>query len=375
MSESPLDAAPVRAASRRLMRSAPVVSPASALLSRAIGRGVRLDLPGVGIEWLLLPGGRSQRLRDSAQWLVLETAAGPLWLEDGARLLAGLTGIESDPGSDLPGPDWPPWLTGALAGRLQGTLLASLAAVRPSSVPDEGAGTALELRLRDGRHALCATAVATAEVWLALLDEAGANRRALSMPWSNWLPLAVSRPVLLAVHGLPAALFDDLAAGDLILPSTPYFDTTGHGRLRLAARRWRVRYAGPGRLHILNEESDLSSEHMDDDEAFDAALDDPAESGEPDQRARVVDEDDPGAADERPEVPGSLDLRLRFELGRLTVSLDQLRALGPGVVLELADGSAHEIAIVCSGARVGDGEVVDVEGRLGVRITHWGGAC
>lgn len=372
MSESPLGAAPARAASRRLMRSAPVVSPASALLSRAIGRGLRLDLPGTGIEWLLLPGGRSHRLRDSAQWLVLETAAGPLWLENGARLLAGLTGIEGDPGSDLP---WPPWLTGALAGRLQGTLLASLAAARPASVPDERGRTALELRLRGGSHALCATALATAEVWLALLDEAGANRRALSMPWPTWAPLAVSRPVPLAAHGLPAALFDGLAAGDLILPSTPYFDTTGHGRLRLAARRWRVRYAGPGRLHILNEESDLSSEHTDDDEAFDVALDDQVESDGPDRQDREAEGDEPGEADERPEVPGSLDLRLRFELGRLTVSLDQLRALGPGVVLELADGSPHEIAIACGGARVGYGEVVDVEGRLGVRITHWGGAC
>ena len=362
------------------MSRAPAVSPASASLSRVIGRGVRLDLPGSGIELLLLPGGLAAGPRDGAEWLVLETAAGPLWLEDGVRLLAGLTGIDGSaasggqPGS--PGQAWPQWLTGAVAGRLQGTPLASLAAVRPAPAPEGGAGTALQWRLHDGSHALCAMAVASADVWLALLDESGASRHALSMPWSDWLPLVVSRPVPLAVHRLPAVLFESLSAGDLILPCTPHFDITGHGRLMLAARRWRVRYEGPGRLHILNEESDLISERMDDGEAFDAELDEQMEPDEPDREdgaGEDEDEDENGGG--QPPLPGSLDLCLRFELGRLHLSLDQLRALGPGVVLELTGGSPHEIAIACGGTRVGYGEVVDVEGRLGVRITHWGGAC
>ncbi len=80
-------------------------------------------------------------------------------------------------------------------------------------------------------------------------------------------------------------------------------------------------------------------------------------------------------AGEKAGWSGSPVLTLHFELGRLRLTLDQLRALGPHSVLDLRHGSPQSIAIACGGAEVGRGEVVNVDGRLGVRITRWDGAC
>lgn len=373
MSESSLGAAPAGATPCRLLRHAPAVSRAGAALSRSIGRGVRLALPDPAVECLLLPAAGAVRPCEEGRWLRLETAAGPLWLEDGARMLAALSGLDGvDEGSAQA---WPPWLAAAVAGRLQGTPLATLIAVRPVPAPDEAEGVPQLLRLRDGGHALCGTAVAAPQVWLAMLAEADGRTQALSMPLRDWLPLVLGWPVPLAEHRLPVDLVRELAAGDLILPSTPYFDTAGRGRLTLAGSRWRVRHAGPGHLHILNEESDVMGDSMDD-EMLDTGLGGPMDPDGPAARTDTEEDGKDGVdGDSLPRVPGSLELPLRFELGRLHVSLDRLRSLGPGVVLELRGGSPHEIAIVCGGGQVGRGEAVDVEGRLGVRITHWGLAC
>ncbi|SEK10077.1 MULTISPECIES: type III secretion system cytoplasmic ring protein SctQ [unclassified Variovorax] len=70
-------------------------------------------------------------------------------------------------------------------------------------------------------------------------------------------------------------------------------------------------------------------------------------------------------------VAASLDdvpLRVSFDLGELTLSLAQLRAMQPGQVLELGHPLAGAVRIRANGALVGDGELVEVDGQLGVAV-------
>lgn len=76
------------------------------------------------------------------------------------------------------------------------------------------------------------------------------------------------------------------------------------------------------------------------------------------------------------EAPGSLDditIQLSFDLGHRRFSLAELQALQPGEVFDLArplnDGPVH---IRANGTLIGYGELVDIEGRIGVQVSRLG---
>jgi type III secretion protein Q len=68
--------------------------------------------------------------------------------------------------------------------------------------------------------------------------------------------------------------------------------------------------------------------------------------------------------------PDQLPVQLTFEVGRSEITLGELRALGAGSVLELGRSVAEPIRISAQGRPVGQGELVDVEGAVGVRVTR-----
>jgi type III secretion protein Q len=79
-------------------------------------------------------------------------------------------------------------------------------------------------------------------------------------------------------------------------------------------------------------------------------------------------------AEEAPENspindPDQLPVHLTFDVGRLEISLAELRRLGPGSVIELARSIAAPVRISAQGRPVGHGELIDIEGVVGVKIT------
>ncbi len=78
------------------------------------------------------------------------------------------------------------------------------------------------------------------------------------------------------------------------------------------------------------------------------------------------DENDPGPVPLTD--PDELPVQLTFEVGRLEITLGELRGLAPGAVLDLGSGPAGLVRISAHGRPIGRGELVDVEGAAGVRI-------
>ncbi len=64
-----------------------------------------------------------------------------------------------------------------------------------------------------------------------------------------------------------------------------------------------------------------------------------------------------------------LPVTLTFEVGRLTIQLGELRRFGPGSVIELANRQKL-VEIAAHGRRIGEGELVELDGALGVKITR-----
>jgi type III secretion protein Q len=65
-----------------------------------------------------------------------------------------------------------------------------------------------------------------------------------------------------------------------------------------------------------------------------------------------------------------LPLRVVFDLGDIELSLAELKALVPGQVIDLAREPGNAVRVSVNGRRIGAGEIVEIEGRLGVRITE-----
>ncbi|AVO50572.1 YscQ/HrcQ family type III secretion apparatus protein [Melaminivora suipulveris] len=82
------------------------------------------------------------------------------------------------------------------------------------------------------------------------------------------------------------------------------------------------------------------------------------------------------AANPADDLPPALDaatlqelpVRLSFDLGELRLTLGELQALQPGQTLALAHPLAGAVRIRANGALVGEGDLVEIDGQLGVSV-------
>ena len=91
-------------------------------------------------------------------------------------------------------------------------------------------------------------------------------------------------------------------------------------------------------------------------------------------RLRMEDESELG--EEAGAEAGLLDnllLTVRVELPARRISLEELTRLRAGQILELDCRATDPVELVADGRRVATGELVDIEGRLGVRVTRLAG--
>jgi type III secretion system YscQ/HrcQ family protein len=81
----------------------------------------------------------------------------------------------------------------------------------------------------------------------------------------------------------------------------------------------------------------------------------------------------PPAAKE-PVVPAAaietLPLKIVFDLGDVEMTLAELKSLVPGQSIDLAREPGSAVRLTVNGVRIGAGEIVEIGGRLGVRITE-----
>jgi len=76
------------------------------------------------------------------------------------------------------------------------------------------------------------------------------------------------------------------------------------------------------------------------------------------------------AGDRRPDF-SQLPVLLHVVLGEKELSLAEANGLIPGSILELETREGEPVDLAVNGKRVGKGELVNVEGKLGVKILSW----
>lgn len=76
------------------------------------------------------------------------------------------------------------------------------------------------------------------------------------------------------------------------------------------------------------------------------------------------------AAVSKPDIE-SLPLRLHVIVGEKEFTLAEVQTLGPGTIVELDATRSDPVRLMVNGKILGEGELVEIEGNLGVKVLRW----
>lgn len=313
---------------------------------RRLGRGLRLayDVAGQAGELLLEPG----RPPVAAKPLCFETACGVIGLVEAGPLLSlmgecpvPLAQTDNDPDS---------WVWALFQQHLSPQLQALLGDVRLLETQRlQGFGCRLSVLLGEAR--------AVGFMWLApetflALCDAGQWRPAAALRLTQF-PLAIA--VSLGRIRLATAQVRGLRSGDVLVFEQTFFQAQGTGRIQVGRQCLHgcIDDATGALCFTLDSIEDMSVH----------------------EKISIPDYSDP--EDDHPVVDvfgqepfDELSMALNVRCGTLSLTLGELRNLAPGAVLGIA-GYAPGMAGLYYGDRpIGQGQLVDVDGRLGLQLTR-----
>lgn len=168
--------------------------------------------------------------------------------------------------------------------------------------------------------------------------------------WTDDLPVTVRLDV--GWTDLPLAALAGVRAGDVLL-----FDECLLGPQSGIAVMAGPRLGFRGRL----EAGTLTVTHP-----LRRTMAEPAQAGAAQAAAKASEETDAGALDEIP-------VRLTFDLGERVLTVAELRSLKPGFTFDLGREVRRAVTIRANGKPVGEGELVEIDGTLGVSVLSLAG--
>ncbi|WP_339468327.1 MULTISPECIES: FliM/FliN family flagellar motor switch protein [unclassified Pseudomonas] len=324
----------------------PLVNGDTVAARRRLGRGLFLafEVAGQGGQLRLEPG----RAPAGGEAVCFETVCGVLALAEAGPLLSllGECPVTLAPSGNDPDS----WFWAVFQHHLSPQVRALFGFVRLLEI-DRPTAFGCRLSVTLGKTRVEGYVWLSALSFLALCDAGPWRATAVPMPASFRLAIAVTVGRL----QLPIAQARSLRPGDVLVLEQIFFLAQGSGYLQVGTQRLRGCIdddSGPLRLTL------TSIEDTSVDEDFIA----PHYSGE-EEDAPVMDVFGHEPFDE-------LSMALNVRCGTLNLTLGELRNLSPGAVLGIA-GYAPGMAGLYYGDRpIGQGQLVEIDGRLGLQLSR-----
>ncbi|MEI7378321.1 type III secretion system cytoplasmic ring protein SctQ [Pectobacterium versatile] len=192
-------------------------------------------------------------------------------------------------------------------------------------------------------------------VWLALFSRADWHHQRRALPAG----MAIAIPLTLADAVLPLSALRRLRTGDLILPNRPWFTPSGEGTLSSSSLRLRGTLQLTALAPYTFTVTDMETVSM---PATDTMLAVPHSDASALEHTPTSD----NVTENLPPLPVTLHIRC----GSLTMTLAELQHLASGSVLTLRDVVPGQAWLYHGDIALASGDLVDVEGRLGLQITQ-----
>jgi type III secretion protein Q len=360
--------------------SNPVGSPSLRRMSRAevmvrnrVVSGLRLAFEIESVPaWLTLNCCAASPVTLDRRSFTFSSSHGSLLAADGAGWLRALTAIDANAERE----EEREWLARCACARVptqvQDAFGAFTLGQRDDTEPQE-------VWLTAGIHGSGVGLVATtpmraaAQSWLRIVahPQWEAMRPNARLPLRR-LPLVL--PCSVGQATLDRSQLAMLRAGDIVMLATAYFDTQGRGVLFVASRYMRVRCIDGEQntmLEFLGWEDAMVAGNTEETvrtPAGDTRRAQPAAK----ELANLPVQALPDNAELEPSEPltdfAALTVTVSFDLGSIELRLDELDRLTVGSILRLNAPSPPEVSMRVNGQRVGEGDLVEVDGRLGVQI-------
>jgi type III secretion system YscQ/HrcQ family protein len=186
--------------------------------------------------------------------------------------------------------------------------------------------------------------------------------------WTTGDALTLSVPMVVAEVGVTVAELGHLSTGDVIVLPGMTAANVAHVQLAISPHTVIIAEVDGHRLTVARSGKSMSNT----DAASGAKGAPAAKPATPAAKPAAAAPAAPAAPE--PVVPAAtveeLPLSIVFDLGTVELSLAELKALVPGQVIDLAREPGNAVRVTVNGRRIGAGEIVEIEGRLGVRITE-----
>jgi len=88
------------------------------------------------------------------------------------------------------------------------------------------------------------------------------------------------------------------------------------------------------------------------------------------ERSLQVEDVEAKAAGAKPDL-GALPVRLHVIVGQREFTVAEINSLNPGTIVELQTDTSDPVRLMVNGRILGEGELVDVNGRLAVKVLGW----
>ncbi|MGJ8526445.1 hypothetical protein LMG33818_002196 [Halomonadaceae bacterium LMG 33818] len=298
---------------------------------------------------------------------------GVIQLSNASPLLGMVSECPVTLGDSLP--DDSDWFWGVYNAFLDAQVKSLFGDIRPASVADIFASP-IKLTLtitREGRS-VDGLLEMDCNTLVSLLSEGNWETISTSLPDD----FALRLPVIIGKVALSEKNLQSLKTGDLICPQTLYFDTSGVGHLVAERQFLHVRFSDTGtslviidqREHDMNTQQPAGSVnipetgHTDRMTGQETTYDESSFADGLSNEINSVEHD----AGQAPQPFDDLILPLTVRCGSLELTLEELKNLQVGNVLTLEGVTPGEATLYYGERPLASGELVSVDGRLGLQI-------